>query len=375
MAVQMSAVPAPRRASAWRRPWRLSNGRLAPAAALGTMALLAVLVLLWASAQGAYAIAPTQLLQVLGQWVTGQGGQQGGQQRAGAQELVFLHIRLPRLLLGVVAGAGLGLAGALMQGLFRNPLADPGLIGVSSGAALAAAFTIVLGQAWLPGLQVGLGSWALALAAFGGGMGVTVLIYLLAQTQGGTRVGQMLLAGIAVNALAGAGLGYLSYVSSDEQLRNLQLWLMGSLGQSRWSTVVLVGSVVLLCNAAALRLARPLNALALGEAQAQLLGVPVERCKRWIVVVTALAVGAVTSATGIIGFIGLVAPHGVRLIAGPDHRVVLPCSALLGAALVVGADALARTVVQPAEMPLGVLTAFIGVPLFLWMLRQFRSGL
>jgi iron complex transport system permease protein len=371
MAVQMSAVPAARRASAWRRPWRLSNGRLAPATALGAMALLALLVLLWASAQGAYAIAPAQLLQVLGQWVTGQ----GGQQEAGAQELVFLHIRLPRLLLGVVAGAGLGLAGALMQGLFRNPLADPGLIGVSSGAALAAAFTIVLGQAWLPGLQVGLGSWALALAAFAGGMGVTVLIYLLAQTLGGTRVGLMLLAGIAVNALAGAGLGYLSYVSSDEQLRNLQLWLMGSLGQSRWSTVVLVGSVVLVCNAAALRLARPLNALALGEAQAQLLGVPVERCKRWIVVVTALAVGAVTSATGIIGFIGLVAPHGVRLIAGPDHRVVLPCSALLGAALVVGADALARTVVQPAEMPLGVLTAFIGVPLFLWMLRQFRSGL
>ena len=351
--------------STWRRP----DGRLHPGAALGLMALLAVLTLLWASAQGAYAIAPAQLLRMLGQWLSGQGGQQGG------EELVFLHIRLPRLLLGVVAGAGLGLAGALMQGLFRNPLADPGLIGVSSGAALAAAFTIVLGAAWWPGAKLGLGSGVLALAAFGGGMAVTVLIYLLAQTQSGTRMGLMLLAGIAINALAAAGLGYLSYVSSDEQLRNLQLWLMGSLGQSRWTTVLLVGSTVLICGAAAQRLARPLNALALGEAQAQLLGVPVERSKRLAVVITALAVGAVTSATGIIGFIGLVAPHGVRLIAGPDHRVVLPCSALLGAALVVGADALARTVVQPAEMPLGVLTAFIGVPLFLWMLRQFRSGL
>jgi iron complex transport system permease protein len=351
--------------------WRLPSGRLRPAVALGALALLAALTLLWASAQGAFAIAPAQLLRMLGQWFSGPTGQEG----AATQELVFWHIRLPRLLLGVVAGAGLGLAGALMQGLFRNPLADPGLIGISSGAALAAAFTIVLGQHWLPGLPTGLGSWALALSAFAGGMGVTVVIYLLAQTQGGTRVGLMLLAGIAINALAAAGLGYLSYVSSDEQLRNLQLWLMGSLGQSRWATVWLVGAVVLLCAVVARRLARPLNALALGEAQAQLLGVPVERSKRLAVVVTALAVGAVTSATGIIGFIGLVAPHGVRLIAGPDHRVVLPGSALLGAALVVGADALARTVVQPAEMPLGVLTAFVGVPLFLWVLRQFRSGL
>lgn len=350
------------------RVWLRPGGRLSPAAALGVTAALALLALLWSSAQGAFAIAPGQLLAMLGQQLTGQGGQ-------GAEHLVFMHIRLPRLLLGVVAGAGLGLAGALMQGLFRNPLADPGLIGVSSGAALAAAFTIVLGHVWLPGLKMGLGSWALAVAAFGGGMLVTVVIYALAQAQGGTRMGLMLLAGIAINALAGAGLGYLSYVSSDEQLRNLQLWLMGSLGQSRWSTVGLVAGVVLLCAIAAQRLARPLNALALGEAQAQLLGVPVERTKRLAVLVTALAVGAVTSATGIIGFIGLVAPHGVRLIAGPDHRLVLPCSALLGAALVVAADALARTVVQPAEMPLGVLTAFIGVPLFLWMLRQFRSGL
>jgi len=350
------------------RGWRRPSGRLVPAAAIGLSALLALLALVWASAQGAFAIAPSQLLAMLGQAFTGQSGQ-------GAEHLVFMHIRLPRLLLGVVAGAGLGLAGALMQGLFRNPLADPGLIGVSSGAALAAAFTIVLGHAWFPGLKIGLGSGALAVAAFGGGVLVTIVIYALAQTQGGTRMGLMLLAGIAINALAGAGLGYLSYVSSDEQLRNLQLWLMGSLGQSGWSSVWLVTGVVLACAVLAQRLARPLNALALGEAQAQLLGVPVERSKRLAVLVTALAVGAVTSATGIIGFIGLVAPHGVRLVAGPDHRVVLPCSALLGAALVVAADATARTIVQPAEMPLGVLTAFIGVPLFLWMLRQFRSGL
>lgn len=348
--------------------WRLPSGRLHPQAVIGGGVLVTLLALVLGSTQGAYAIAPSQLLSVL--W----NGLLGGS-TSSTEHLVFMNIRLPRLLLGLVAGAGLGLAGALMQGMFRNPLADPGLIGVSGGAALAAACAIVLGPMWFASLGFTLGSWTLAVSAFIGGVAVTLLIYGLAQSSGGTRVGLMLLAGIAVNALAGAGLGFLSYVSNDEQLRNVQLWLMGSLGHARWATVWLVGCVVALCAVAAMALARPLNAIALGEAQAQLLGVPVERTKRYAVVVTALAVGAVTSATGVIGFIGLVAPHWVRLVAGPDHRLVLPGSALLGASLVLVADAVARTVVQPAEMPLGVLTAFIGVPLFLLMLRQFRNKL
>ena len=332
---------------------------------LGGVVLVAVLIA--SSAQGAYAIAPAQLLRVLAQLIG------GGAENADAQYLVFVNIRLPRLLLGVAAGAGLGVAGALMQGVFRNPLADPGLIGVSSGAALAAAVTIVLGGLWLPNVSHTLGSWSLVVMAFGGGLAVTWLIYALAQSGGGTRMGLMLLAGIAINALAMAALGYLSFISTDEQLRNLQMWLLGSLGGSRWSAVGLVGSVVLMACAFGFALARPLNAIALGEAQAQLMGVPVERTKRLAVLVTAIAVGAITATTGMIGFIGLVAPHWVRLVAGPDHRVVLPGSALLGAALVVLADAFARTIVQPAELPLGVLTAFIGVPLFLAMLRQFRG--
>jgi iron complex transport system permease protein len=266
-----------------------------------------------------------------------------------------MNIRLPRLLLAVSAGAGLAMAGALMQGLFRNPLADPGLIGVSSGAALAAGITIVLGSVWFPDLPRSLGSWTLVLMAFVGGLGVTALIYAISQGEGGTRVGHMLLAGIAVNALAGAGLGLLNYIATDEQLRNLQFWLMGSLGGARWSAVWLV------------------NALALGEAQATLLGVPVERVKRLAIVITALAVGVVTATTGIIGFVGLVAPHMVRLLSGPDHRWVLPGSALLGASLVLLADALARTVAAPAELPLGVLTALVGVPFFLLLLRG-RAG-
>ena len=332
---------------------------------LAGLGLLAM-ALVAGSAQGAYAISPAQLWHVLRDMV-------GGSDNPTPEHLVFVNIRLPRLLLGVAAGAGLGLAGALMQGLFRNPLADPGLIGVSSGAALAAASFIVMGNLWFPDLPRALGSWTLVSMAFMGGLVVTFLIYALAQSQGGTRMGLMLLAGIAVNALAGAGLGYLSFLATDEQLRNLQFWLLGSLGGARWSAVVLVGAVVTLACGAGLTLARPLNAIALGEAQAVLLGVDVERTKRWAIWVCALAVGAVTATTGMIGFVGLIAPHWVRMVAGPDHRIVLPGSALLGAALVLAADAVARTAVKPAELPLGVLTAFIGVPMFLAMLRHFRG--
>lgn len=343
------------------RPHRLNSQQVL---LLGSALVLASL--LTASARGAYAMDAASILRTL--WALLSGGLDGS-----PEQLVFLNIRLPRLLLGLAAGAGLGLSGALMQGLFRNPLADPGLIGVSSGAALAAGVAIVLGSLYFPSLPRSLGSWTLVLMAFAGSLGVTVLIYLLAQSGGGTRVGMMLLAGVAVNALAGAGLGYLNFLASDEQLRSIQFWLMGSLGGARWSAVVLVFTIVLIAICAGITCARPLNAIALGEAQAVLLGVDVERTKRLAIAVTALAVGAVTATTGIIGFVGLLSPHCVRLIAGPDHRTVLPGSAMLGAALVLLADSVARTAVQPAELPLGVLTAFVGVPFFLLLLRQFKG--
>ena len=341
-------------------------GRLARRTTLWLGVALVALAFVMAGASGAYHVSIEQLWRLMGDALSGKA-------LNAPEQLVFLNIRLPRLILAVAAGAGLAVAGALMQGLFRNPLADPGLIGISSGAALAAGVTIVLGQRWFPELPHALGSWTLVVSAFAGGLAVTVLIYLFAQGPSGTHIGVMLLGGIAVNAIAGAGLGYLNFIATDEQLRNIQFWLMGSLGGARWSAVVLVASVVAIAGTAALAWARPLNAIALGEAQAALLGVNVERTKRAAVVVTALIVGAVTATTGIIGFVGLVAPHWVRLIAGPDHRVVLPGSALLGAALVLAADAVARTAVQPAELPLGVLTAAIGGPMFLLMLRRFRS--
>jgi len=342
------------------------SARLAPRTVLLCGAALMAAAFLAASARGAYAISPSQLFAVIVDALSGQAG-------TSPEHLVFMNIRLPRLLLGVAAGAGLGMAGALMQGLFRNPLADPGLIGVSSGAALAAAFTIVMGASYFPDLPRALGSWTLVAMAFAGGLAVTLIVYAFAQGPGGTRIGLMLMAGVAMNALAGAGLGYLSFTATDEQLRNIQFWLLGSLGGARWSAVVLTGAITAVATAIGMVWARPLNAIALGESQAALLGVDVERVKRGIIFVTALAVGAITATTGIIGFVGLIAPHWVRLVAGPDHRVVLPASAMLGAALVLGADAVARTIAAPAELPLGVLTAFIGVPMFLLMLRHYKG--
>ncbi len=347
---------------------KLPQGRPSAKWVLSMGVVLLAISFIAGSARGAYAISPLELLNVVWDALA-------GTTETSPQYMVFMNIRLPRLLLGVAAGAALGLSGALMQGLFRNPLADPGLIGISSGAALAAGVTIVMGSLWFPDVPRTLGSWTLVVTAFTGSLTVTLMVYALSQQDGTTRVGLMLLAGIAINALAGAGLGLLTFLATDEQLRNIQFWLLGSLGGARWTAVALVGFTVFVAVCAGMSLARPLNAIALGEAQAALLGVPVERVKRYAVLVTALAVGAVTATTGIIGFIGLVAPHCVRMIAGPDHRVVLPGSALLGAALVLLADSVARTAVKPAELPLGVLTAFVGVPFFLLLLRHFKSRL
>jgi iron complex transport system permease protein len=344
------------------------NGRLTRRSTLAGGIVLLLLSLGVGAGYGAYSISASQWVGVLAAiW-------QGGAHPS-PEYLVFVNIRLPRLVLGLASGAGLGMAGALMQGLFRNPLADPGLIGISSGAALAAGVTIVLGAWLMPALPRTLGSWTLVSMAFGGGFLVTLLIYGLSRNEGSTRMALMLLAGIAINALAGAGLGFLSVMATDEQLRSLQFWLLGSLGGARWSAVLLVGVIVCIALCVGSTLAAPLNAIALGEAQATLLGVDLERVKRRAILVTAIAVGAVTATTGIIGFVGLIAPHWVRLVAGPDHRVVLPGSALLGAVLVLAADTVARTVMAPTELPLGVLTAFIGVPMFLLMLRHFRGRL
>ncbi|WP_328728613.1 FecCD family ABC transporter permease [Falsiroseomonas algicola] len=283
-------------------------------------------------------------------------------------------IRAPRVLLAALVGAGLGAAGAAMQGLFRNPLADPALIGVSSGAALAAVAAIVLGGTVFGAAAGLLGLWLLPLAAFLGGLGATLLMARLGSIGGVASVATLLLAGVAVNALAGALTGLLIFMADDRQVRDITFWTLGSLAGARWQHLPVILLLVGLPSLVLCALARPLNALLLGEAEAYHLGVPVESLKRLAIILAAIAVAAGVAFTGLIGFVGLVVPHLVRLAFGSDHRIVLPGAALLGAALLVLADLAARSLAAPAELPVGVVTALIGAPFFLWLLRRSHGG-
>lgn len=289
-----------------------------------------------------------------------------------AESIAILQLRLPRLLLGLLVGGALAQAGATMQAVFRNPLADPGLIGVSSGAALAGITVIVLGHHFdwtlLP-LR-----WLLPLASFIGGACVTVLVVRLAAVDGVARPSTLLLAGLAINAVAGAGIGFLTQIADASALRSLSFWMFGSLGKAGWSEI-LAGAPLLIAVLLLLpREARSLNALLLGEAEAQHLGVDVERLKRRVLLLTVLAVGVSVALAGIIGFVGLIVPHLIRLAFGPDHRIMLPASAMLGAVLLSLADTGARTVLAPAELPVGILTALIGGPFFLALLIRYRRS-
>lgn len=310
---------------------------------------------------GAVTLSTQQILVALWTLVT-------GQDSSDPQLAVITIIRLPRLLLAILVGAVLAVSGAAMQGLFRNPLADPGLIGVSSGAALGAVLVIVLGN-WLP---LPGGPLVLPVAAAAGGLLATIVVYRLGHSRDGTDVATLLLAGIAINAIAGAATGLLTYFADDTELRTLTFWLMGSLAGIGWSQFALAGPFMLLCGGALCALGRPLNAFLLGEDVAHHLGYPVERIKALTVLLCAVAVGAAVSLAGIIGFVGLVVPHLLRLVIGADHRVLLPASALLGAAGLVLADTAARTLISPAELPIGILTTLLGGPFFLFLLLRRR---
>ncbi|PIE37368.1 MAG: hypothetical protein CSA54_01480, partial [Gammaproteobacteria bacterium] len=234
------------------------------------------------------------------------------QQIDSSDAIVLWHIRIPRLLLGLLVGAGLAVCGAVMQGLFRNPLADPGLIGISSGAALGAALAIVLGHRLLG--DTPLQAWLTPLASFVMGSLVTLLVYQIASQQGKTQVATLLLAGIAMQAIAGAAVGLLTYLADDAQLRDLTFWSMGGLGGAQWQTVGVTACLLLPTTALLLTQARGLNAMLLGEAEAEHLGICVERLKQWCIILTALLVGGAVSAAGMIGFVGLVVPHLIRLL-------------------------------------------------------------
>lgn len=286
----------------------------------------------------------------------------------GALRQIWLTIRLPRVLLALVIGGSLALAGCVMQGLFRNPLADPGLLGISSGAACAVALWVVL-PVTLPALLM---LYAPMLAAFLGALAATGVIFILSQQRDGS-LSRLLLVGIAINALCGAAVGVLSWVSNDAQLRQLSLWGMGSLGTAQWSTLLAVTSLMLPTVLFIWRLAPTLNLLQLGEEDAHYLGVDVRRVQCILLLCSALLVAAAVAVCGVIGFIGLVIPHLMRMWLGSDHRAVIPGSVLAGACLLLIADTLARTAVSPAEMPVGLLTSILGAPWFLWLIFRQRG--
>jgi iron complex transport system permease protein len=289
--------------------------------------------------------------------------------------IIIFDIRLPRAILGFMIGASLALSGAIMQGLFRNPLADPGLVGVSSGASFGAVVMIVLGGTFAAPLYSLLGIYALPAAAFAGGLVTTLLLYKIATRHGQTSVATMLLAGIALGALSMAMTGLLIYLADDRELRDLTFWSMGSLAGATWMKVGAAGPTIILSMLAIPFMARGLNAITLGEAAAFHMGVPVQRLKTIAIVTVAAGTGASVAVSGGIGFVGIVVPHILRMAIGPDHRYLLPASALLGGSLLILADVLARTVVVPAELPIGIITAAVGGPFFLWILLRQRTRL
>lgn len=286
---------------------------------------------------------------------------------------VVWDIRMPRVLTAVLVGAALAVSGAVMQGLFRNPLADPGLVGVSAGAGFGAVAAIVLGGMLPAAILAWAGAYLVPLAAFLGGWASTLLLYAIATRGGRTSVATMLLAGIALGALTGALTGIIVYRATDDQLRDLTFWSMGSVAGATWAKLLTAGPIIALGLIAAPFLARALDALALGEAVASHLGIDTQRMKRIAILSVAASVGASVAITGGIGFVGIVVPHVLRLIQGPEHRTLLPNCALLGAIVLLAADMISRTIAAPAELPIGIVTATMGGPFFLWVLLKNRK--
>src|SRR5690625_2218692 len=365
-----------------------STVRLRRTQALLILGPALVVIMVVAIGIGAVEITPAQVISIIMSWF----GLEPLVEFTEIQLRVLQAIRLPRVVLGALVGGALAVSGAAMQGLFRNPLADPGLLGISSGASLAAAASIVLNFSLF-------GIYSMPVAAFGGAIISTALIYLIAQERGRVNVATMLLAGIAtnaiagartdqdrargsvgtlrlagiaINALAGAMTGLFVYMASDDALRSITFWQMGSLANAGWRSVLaaapfLLGTMILMPI-----LASSLNAMLLGENNARYLGIPVDAVKWVIIVLVALGVGAGVPVSGMIGFVGLAVPHLIRLWLGPNHRTLLPASGLLGAILLILADLLARTLLLPAELPIGIITAVLGGPFFLYLLLRDR---
>lgn len=332
-----------------------------------TLAVLLVAAVLVSAVVGQFGVS---VPEVVGSLLRALGIPNGWAPDDPTTEAALWVIRFPRIVMAMAVGAALAVAGAVMQAVFGNPLAEPGVVGVSSGAALGAALAIVTGM-------LALGEWTIALLAFAGGLGATLLVYGVSRANGRTEVVTLLLTGIAVNAFGGAGLAFLLFMAGSASREQIVFWQLGSLSGSLWREALLVLVVAVIGTLAALALGRRYDILSLGERNARHLGIDVERLRFWSIVLVALLTGAAVAFVGIISFVGLVIPHLMRMILGPSHRALLTASAFGGALLIVVADLLARTVVAGAELPIGLLTSLIGGPFFfvlLWRQRRASGG-
>ncbi|SIS15178.1 FecCD family ABC transporter permease [Williamsia sterculiae] len=348
----MASVPA--------RPPRLRRVGLGVVVPVGIAALLLVTIV--AAGIGQNEVPPLQVLGSLLHHLHVPWGPLPDQ----VGEDTLWNVRLPRVMLALLVGAALGCAGAVLQGIFANPLAEPGIIGVSSGAATGATGVILVGG-------LGVAGYAVAGGAFLGGLVTTALVYLMSRSAGRTEVITLILTGIAVNAFAGGLIAFFTFRAAPTARDQIVFWQLGSLNRASWDQVYLVVGFVVIGAVASLVIARQMDLLALGEYSARHLGVDVERLRRIAVVVVAVLTAAAVAFCGIILFVGLVIPHLMRMVVGPTHRVLIPASLLAGAVLLVLADLAARTIVGYADLPIGMLTSLVGGPVFLLLLRRTRS--
>lgn len=340
--------------------------RRSPGKFISLLSVILIMVFVLAVVSGPIAIPIVEVAHLFPVFLS------GGESVNPQYQIILTQLRLPRALLAALVGACLAVSGTAMQGLFRNPLADPSLVGVSSGAMVGASVVIVMGSSWLSASDA-LSLGAVTMGAFVGGMLSAALVYRLATSTTGTSVSTMLLAGIAITALGGAVNHVFEFFTDNDMLRRISLWKMGGLEGANWPRVQVAVLVILPVTIMLTRYSKSLNALLLGESEARHLGVAVESTKRQLIIFVSLGVGAAVSLSGLIAFVGLIVPHIMRLIIGPDHRYLLPASALAGAILLLFADIVARVIIAPTELPVGVVTSLLGAPFFISLLRNRRD--
>jgi iron complex transport system permease protein len=324
-----------------------------------------VIVVLCAIAFGAVKIYPSEMFSSLRHFFA-------GEQPANIYEGVFIQLRLPRVLLCAITGAILSVSGVLMQGLFRNPIVEPGLIGTSSGAAFGASVVFVLAASWSPQLKSAMGPFLTPLFAFAGALFATYLVYLLAKNAKRVSIISLLLIGVAVNAMGLSGTGFMSYIARDPQARSIVFWNLGTFSGASWLQVIIVGSIATIMFAVAFRYSKQLNALLLGEEEASYLGVDTEKLKTRIMILNTAMVSVATAFVGVISFVGLIVPHILRLLIGSDNKRLLPASIIAGATILLLADLCARILLAPAEIPIGIITSLVGAPVFIILLKRFN---